>query len=53
MDNPANPNIHTIVKAQIVFLLSTLTEENFERNQIEIRSVGGYLYSWCSSLGRN
>ena len=39
MDNPANPNIHTIVKAQIVFLLSTLTEENFERNQVEIRSV--------------
>lgn len=39
MDNPANPNIHTIVKAQIVFLLSTLTEENFERNQMEIRSV--------------
>jgi len=32
-------NIHTIVKAQIVFLLSTLTEENFERNQLEIRSV--------------
>lgn len=40
MDNSANPpNIHTIVKAQIVFLLSTLTEENFERNQQEIRSV--------------
>ncbi|THG98906.1 hypothetical protein EW026_g3357 [Hermanssonia centrifuga] len=39
MDNPANPNIHTIVKAQIVFLLSTLTEENFERNQVEIRSL--------------
>ena len=39
MDNPLNPNIHTIVKAQIVFLLSTLTEENFERNQSEIRSV--------------
>ena len=39
MDNPANPNIHTIVKAQIVFLLSTLTEDNFERNQVEIRSV--------------
>ena len=35
----ANPNIHTIVKAQIVFLLSTLTEENFERNQVEIRSI--------------
>ncbi|KAJ7074336.1 Not1-domain-containing protein [Mycena amicta] len=41
MDNPptSNTNIHTIVKAQIVFLLSTLTEENFERNQIEIRSL--------------
>ncbi|KAI0085426.1 Not1-domain-containing protein [Irpex rosettiformis] len=39
MDSPANPNIHTIVKAQIVFLLSTLTEENFERNQVEIRSL--------------
>ncbi|KAH7889967.1 Not1-domain-containing protein [Phlebopus sp. FC_14] len=39
MDNPPNANIHTIVKAQIVFLLSTLTEENFERNQLEIRSL--------------
>nr|GAT52123.1 Not1-domain-containing protein [Mycena chlorophos] len=41
MDNPpsSSTNIHTIVKAQIVFLLSTLTEENFERNQIEIRSL--------------
>jgi hypothetical protein len=43
MDNSPNPtpntNIHTIVKAQIVFLLSTLTEDNFERNQVEIRSV--------------
>jgi CCR4-NOT transcription complex subunit 1 len=41
MENPptSNTNIHTIVKAQIVFLLSTLTEDNFERNQIEIRSV--------------
>lgn len=39
MDNPPNTNIHTIVKAQIVFLLSTLTDENFERNQVEIRSV--------------
>ena len=44
MDNPANPNIHTIVKAQIVFLLSTLTEDNFERNQVEIRSVRGLLF---------
>lgn len=47
MDNPLNPNIHTIVKAQIVFLLSTLTEENFERNQSEIRSVST-LYFWPS-----
>ncbi|EMD38674.1 hypothetical protein CERSUDRAFT_82953 [Gelatoporia subvermispora B] len=39
MESPTNPNIHTIVKAQIVFLLSTLTEENFERNQLEIRSL--------------
>ena len=39
MDGTASPNIHTIVKAQIVFLLSTLTEDNFERNQVEIRSV--------------
>ncbi|KAF8894430.1 Not1-domain-containing protein [Infundibulicybe gibba] len=39
MDNPPTTNIHTIVKAQIVFLLSTLTEENFERNQVEIRSL--------------
>lgn len=39
MDSTPNTNIHTIVRAQIVFLLSTLTEENFERNQAEIRSV--------------
>ncbi|KAL0063300.1 CCR4-NOT core subunit cdc39 [Marasmius tenuissimus] len=40
MDNaPNSTNIHTIVKAQIVFLLSTLTEDNFERNQQEIRSL--------------
>ncbi|KAJ7582498.1 Not1-domain-containing protein [Mycena floridula] len=38
MDGQAT-NIHTIVKAQIVFLLSTLTEDNFERNQVEIRSL--------------
>ncbi|GJJ12464.1 hypothetical protein Clacol_006706 [Clathrus columnatus] len=43
--NPSSTNsgsqtpIHTIVKAQIVFLLSTLTEDNFERNQHEIRSL--------------
>lgn len=39
MDNPPTTNIHTIVKAQIVFLLSTLTEENFDRNLAEIRSL--------------
>ncbi|TFK25059.1 CCR4-Not complex component [Coprinopsis marcescibilis] len=39
MDNPPTTNIHTIVKAQIVFLLSTLTEENFGRNQQEILSL--------------
>ena len=43
MDGTASPNINTIVKAQIVFLLSTLTEENFERNQVEIRSVSKQL----------
>ncbi|KAJ7145647.1 hypothetical protein C8R44DRAFT_716 [Mycena epipterygia] len=35
----SSTNIHIIVKAQIVFLLSTLTKDNFERNQIEIRSL--------------
>jgi len=35
----SDSNVGTIVKAQIVFLLSTLSEENFERNQLEIRSV--------------
>jgi len=44
MDNPPNNNIHTIVKAQIVFLLSTLTEDNFDHNQAEIRSVGFFLF---------
>jgi len=40
MDNPPPvTNIHTIVRAQIVFLLSTMTEDNYERNQVEIRSV--------------
>ncbi|KAJ4501745.1 Not1-domain-containing protein [Lentinula lateritia] len=41
MDNSSTSttNIHTIVKAQIVFLLSTLTEDNYERNQLEIRSL--------------
>lgn len=32
-------SISTIVKAQIVFLLSTLTEESWERNVGEIRTV--------------
>lgn len=36
---PNNTNVHAIVKAQIVFLLSTLTEENFEQNQLQIRTV--------------
>lgn len=40
---PTNTNVHAIVKAQIVFLLSTLTEENFEQNQLQIRTVSnGY-----------
>lgn len=40
MDTPSSTNnVHQIVKAQIVFLLSTLTEENFEQNQLQIRSV--------------
>ncbi len=39
MDTPPNANVHAIVKAQIVFLLSTLTEENFEQNQLQIRTV--------------
>jgi CCR4-NOT transcription complex subunit 1 len=38
-NNPPNPNIHTIVKAQIVFLLSTLTEDNFDFNQNQIHTV--------------
>ena len=38
-NNPPNPNIHTIVKAQIVFLLSTLTEDNFDINQNQIHTV--------------
>ena len=42
MGTPPN-NIHTIVRAQIVFLLSTLTEENFAHNQAEIRSVRPYV----------
>ncbi|KLO12020.1 Not1-domain-containing protein [Schizopora paradoxa] len=39
MDTPPNANVHAIVKAQIVFLLSTLTEENFEQNQLQIRTL--------------
>lgn len=50
MDNPPTTNIHTIVKAQIVFLLSTLTEENFERNQVEIRSVYSLQTFCCSQI---
>jgi CCR4-NOT transcription complex subunit 1 len=50
MDNPpppANTNIDTIVKAQIVFLLSTLTEDNFERHQASIRQVRVTPYLSC------
>ncbi|KAJ7865757.1 hypothetical protein B0H14DRAFT_402409 [Mycena olivaceomarginata] len=35
----SDTNIHTIIKAQIVFLMSTLTEDTFVRNQTEIRSL--------------
>ncbi|KAL5529441.1 hypothetical protein ACEPAG_5426 [Sanghuangporus baumii] len=35
----SNTNVHAIVRAQIVFLLSTLTEENFEQNQLQIRTL--------------
>lgn len=38
-DGRENNSLLTIVKAQIVFLMSTLTEDNFERNQAEIRTV--------------
>ncbi|KAG8817898.1 hypothetical protein FRC17_011048 [Serendipita sp. 399] len=34
-----NSSLLTIVKAQLVFLLSTLTEENFEKNQNDIRRL--------------
>ena len=45
MDTPSNNNnVHQIVKAQIVFLLSTLTEENFEQNQLQIRAVSMLLF---------
>ena len=37
--NPPSHNIHAIVRAQIVFLFSTLMEDNFDRNQAEIHSV--------------
>jgi hypothetical protein len=36
---PTGEGLLTIVRAQIVFLLSTLTEENFAKNQAEIGSV--------------
>lgn len=38
-DGRENNSLLTIVKAQIVFLMSTLTEDNFERNQAEIRTL--------------
>lgn len=48
-NNPANAppmsssnDTTRIVKAQIVFLLSTLTEDNFERNQLSIRQVWSF-----------
>jgi hypothetical protein len=49
-NNPPNPNIHTIVKAQIVFLLSTLTEDNFDFNQNQIHTVRASIlccYPFC------
>ena len=46
-NNPPNPNIHTIVKAQIVFLLSTLTEDNFDFNQNQIHTVRSPGLSFC------
>jgi len=49
-------SVSTIVKAQIVFLLSTLTEEGFERNAAEIRtvSIGSGWMPWvvCPAYGR-
>lgn len=51
MDTPSNANVHAIVKAQIVFLLSTLTEENFEQNQLQIRTVRlGDIMCFCLRL---
>lgn len=41
-DGRENNSLLTIVKAQIVFLMSTLTEDNFERNQTEIRTVSPF-----------
>lgn len=41
-----NNTLLTIVKAQIVFRLSTLTEDNFEKNQIDIRQVS----SWTETI---
>lgn len=43
-DGRENNSLLTIVKAQIVFLMSTLTEDNFERNQAEIRTVSPFLF---------
>lgn len=37
--NGSNTSLLTIVKAQIVFLLSTLSEDNLVKNRDEIRSV--------------
>lgn len=46
-----NANVHAIVKAQIVFLLSTLTEENFEQNQLQIRTVRVVLWELHLRVG--
>jgi hypothetical protein len=32
-------NINTIVRAQIVFLISTLTDDNYDRNLNSMRTV--------------
>jgi hypothetical protein len=44
-------SVSTIVKAQIVFLLSTLTEEGFERNAAEIRTVSIEYREWLDVMG--
>lgn len=38
----SNTSLLTIVKAQIVFLLSALSEDNLVKNRDEIRSVSRY-----------